>query len=315
MTDKCLFRIYRFRSSGCGGTVGGGEHRHDFEGVLEIDDLAFPFEEFDDLDDEHLIERHTVGDLEHDLFFAVVADDAAVAVGAVGEFDDAPAPVAVDDMADIPLAVGGDAHAERAASHYALEHFKGVHAVPDDRRARRRTADRPPDHRGLRPDALRDAFDEIHVEPERGGREEAHVVFLRDPQDFLCIVECVRERLVQKDRLAQFRAFRKIFQMFCRIIDLNHDRVAVGYGGIEILGHQNADALQIRLALVESLLVLERGFKAETPCRDKIVNLILFRNGGILHQFREFHRMAGVESHDRDLDSVFHFKHPSFCLF
>lgn len=90
------------------------KHCHDLERILKGDDLAFALEEFNDLNNEHLVERHAIGNLEQDLFFTVVADDASVTVGAVSKLHNPPSSVTVDDMADISLAVAGHIHADGA---------------------------------------------------------------------------------------------------------------------------------------------------------------------------------------------------------
>ena len=189
-----------------------------------------------------------------------------------------------------------------------------MHAVPDDRRTGGRPADGSPDHRGFRFDSFCKPVNEVHIIPERGRGEETHVVFFRNLHDSDRVVERIRKGFVEKDRLSEAGALFKIFKMLCGIIDLDHDRIAVCDGGIEILRHHDADTFKISLALVKSLFILERGLETETSCCDQIVNLILFRNRRILHEFRELHRMTGVKPDDRDLDFIFHHINPFVCF-
>lgn len=123
-----------------------------------------------------------------------------------------------------------------------------------------------------------------------------------DPEDLKRMVEGIRERFVEENRLAEPGRPAEVFKVERRIVDFKQQRVALCDRLVEIFGDGDSDTLQIGLSFVQPLPVLERGLEAETADGAEFRNPFRFRRRGILHQFREGDGVAGIQPDESDFD-------------
>ena len=302
--------VNRFGLAAADSAVAGVKNGHGLKRIFKGDGLS-AFKEFDDLFEEHAVERNPAGDfreLESSGFG--MADTGTVFPAGAGHIHHAAASVAVDDMEHISVPVFSGRNCNSTAAHDGLKHFNGVAAVPDHGRTGGSFAHRTPDGGGVGFAPLFDGGAEIGIETQRGRGEETDIVLLGDIHDLEGVFPVVGKGFVEEDGFAQSGAFLKVFEVECGIVDLKHDRIAIAHSFVEITGDFDADALKGFLAFVLPLFTLEGRGETEGAGGDQTFDFLFGGSFGILHQLGQGDGVAGVKTDDCNFEDLAHFQNP-----
>jgi hypothetical protein len=128
----------------------------------------------------------------------------------------------------------------------------------------------------------------------------------RSEEDPPCGGHGVGERLVEEHGLAERCAPREVLGVEGRIVDLDHDGVAVRDRLVEALGDADSPLPELFLPLIEARAVLERGLEAQARHRAQAGDPLPGRTIRRLHPARELDGVARVEPDQRHLEGVRH---------
>ncbi len=205
-------------------------------------------------------------------------------------------------------------HTNGAPAHGSFQHLKAMHAIPYHTASYRRNSQRSVaiGLHGFR-DHAAGIGQPLYIS-QRRGRKHLNIIFLRQIIDRFSIFIMIRQRLIQENGFVALHTFLEILQMVSRIIDLNHNGIAIGNRVVEILRYPDTPGFQLLLSLIQYLPVGKRRLKAHAGNCSQTFHPAFLRAVGSLHPPRKFHRMTRVQSDNSNSDLFVH-NNRSFNVF